>query len=483
MKKQLIGAFMLALAGLTPAHAQTEAADSTTTVQTVDSTLVSTISELRAAINKSILEDSLIVNKYNTLIEQLAASSRKTSVSADDDSDGNPLFFRLVTPLTLYSSPIRNALQLTTDSTTTADDDDLAPRLQLPWEKDLALMDELDKLLLVTYLKDPTKVSQTEERLMENSSVSGETMKKSTDNAVLNVATGGTIEQITAAGPTDMVVKRPNFWTTKGSMSNQWTENYFTSNWYQGGTSQVNIMSTLILDANYDDKQKLSWTNRLEGKVGFYMNNFYKSVEEGRSKVQSNTDLLRFTSTLNLKAIKSWNYSAQFQGYTQMMNVYNGDEDKVKSCFMSPSYASFSVGMNWSKAIKKGSMSAFIGPITYNCRYVMDKGVLENFGGSYIPGGKDQHPNGYYHDYGSKVEVNFNYPITKSISYRTRAFYYTTYHYVQAEWENTFNFQVSKYLSSQLFFHTRFDDSRQPDEKLKYFMFKEYLTLGFNYSW
>lgn len=487
MKKAFFGAFLFALCGLTPATAQVAEqtdsipADSVLVNLPADSALMCTINELRAAINEHILGDSAIVSKYNSLIEQMISKYNAPNKKADDDDD-NPMFFRLVPPLTLYNSPVSSALRLDSDSASQKDAADLAPSLQLPWEKDFELMDELDRLLLVTYLQDPTKVKQTEDRLMENTSVSGETMKQATDKVALKVSTDATLEPVKAAGPSDMVVSKPNFWTTKGSMSNQWAENYFTSNWYQGGTSNLNIMSTLILDANYDDKQKVSWTNRLEAKVGFYMNDFYKSPEEGRSKIQSNTDLLRFTSGLNLKAIKSWNYSVQLQCYSQMMNMYNSDaEQTLKSCFLSPSYGSLSIGMNWAKNIKKGNMAVFIGPLTYNCRYVMDDYVLEH--GGYIPGGIAEHPNGFYNDFGSKVEVNFNYPITKNISYRTRAFYYSTYHYVQAEWENTFNFQVSKYLSSQLFFHTRFDDSRTPDEKLKYLMFKEYLTLGFNYTW
>ena len=176
-----------------------------------------------------------------------------------------------------------------------------------------------------------------------------------------------------------MVVKKPNFWKTGGSLSNQWAENYFSTNWYQGGTSNLTILSLLTLDANYNDKQKVTWNNRLEAKVGFYMNNFYKSEEEGRTKIQSNTDLLRFTSTLKLKAIRNWNYSAQLLAYTQMMNMYNGDET-LKSTFLSPSYGQFSLGMDWAKTFKKGSLAINIGAITYNFRYVMNDSVLQKSG-------------------------------------------------------------------------------------------------------
>lgn len=482
MKK--ISITLLALLFILPLSAAALNADdlSTPMEEEPDSALVAAMAELREALGRTVAADTAVVNRYNQLLDILIQRRNEPmDDNVDLDDDGNPLFFRLIPPITLYSSPMRNALSLTPDSTANdSTDAELAPSLLLPWKKDLELMDELDKLLLVTYMDNPSQVRQTEEQLMQNSSVSGEIVKKSSDNAVLNIGTTGTLEPVAATGPKDMVVNRPNFWSTRGSMSHQWTENYYTANWYQGGTASVNIMSLLNLEANYNDQQKVSWNNLLEAKVGFYMNNFYKSIEEGRSKIQSNTDLLRFTSTLNLKAIKSWNYSIKLLAYTQMMNVYNGDET-VKSCFLSPAYGNLSIGMNWAKNFKKGNMSIFIGPLTYNCRYVNDPYVLAH--GGYIPGGAEEHPHGYYNDLGSQVQITYNVPITKTISYNTRAYYYTTFHYVQCEWENTFNFQVSKYLSAKLFLHPRYDDSRAKDEKLGHLMFKEYITMGFNYSW
>lgn len=494
MKKQILLSLAFIFAGMFPAVASAASVDDDTVPGSLstDSALIEAIASLRAEVGTKITQDSFLVKKYNMIVSRLIETNRlPLPDSIPDVDDINPILFRLIAPPTLYTSPMKRALTLAGDSTAT--EESLPASIQLPGEKDLELMDELDHLLLLSYLKNPEKVKQTEARLMENASVSGETMKQSADNAALNVpATDASLAPVTAAANSDMVVKRPNFWKTGGSLSNQWAENYFSTNWYQGGTSNLTILSLLNLDANYNDKQKVTWNNRLEAKVGFYMNNFYKSEEEGRTKIQSNTDLLRFTSTLKLKAIRNWNYSAQLLAYTQMMNMYNGDET-LKSTFLSPSYGQFSLGMDWAKNFKKGSLAINIGAITYNFRYVMNDSVLQKSG--YIPKEqrkKETEPtfHHFYRDYGTKVTVDFNYPITKNISYKTRFFYYTPFnagnsghHYVQTEWENTFNFQFSKYLSATLFFHARFDDSRKPDEKLKYFMFKEYLTLGFNYSW
>ena len=439
---------------------------------------------LRAEVNRVLAADSAVNEKYKQLIDDLVARYHSDEEVTTAD---NPLYVRLLPPLTLYRTPLSTALKSDGDSISDAAETSAA----LPWDKDLALMDALDKVLLTTYIEDPTRVKRTEEQLMGTKGVNNEVISKATEQSKINVAVSGAIEPITAAAPSsEMVVTKPNFWTTKGSMSNQWSESYLSENWYQGGVSNLNILSLITFDANYNDKQKVSWSNRLEAKVGFYMNNFYKSTEDGRSQIQSNTDLLRFTSTLNLKAIKNWNYSVQLQGYSQMMNQYKtSDEEQVlKSCFLSPTYALLSVGMNYSHTFKnkKGNVSVFIGPITYNARYVNNDYVMNNSG--YIP--KEQHKgeeeamfHHYYDDFGSKLEVNLSYTLAKNLSYSGRFFYYTTLSYVQTEWESTFTLKANKYLSTKLYLHPRFDDSRTKNEKWGYAMFKELLSVGFDYTW
>ena len=62
--------------------------------------------------------------------------------------------------------------------------------------------------------------------------------------------------------------------------------------------------------------------------------------------------------------------------------------------------------------------------------------------------------------------------------------YFTTYDKVIANWENTFNFQLNRYLSTKFFLHTRFDDGVTLTEDNKsYFQFKEMLTFGLAYTW
>ena len=439
----------------------------------VDSTLVQDIINLREAVNKRLRSDTAVVNKYTRILKQLTDKYKTDteSINGDEDPD-NPAIFRLVAPLTLYKSPLKQSLKIEAEGDEEAAKEKLEDKLSLPWEKDLELYDELDKLLMIAYLEHPSKVKQTEEALLGNVGLNSETLKQSTETAKLDVAKAGEVIAANVVTNPEMVVKKPNFWSTKGVVDSKMTESYLSPNWYQGGKSNVNILSSLTFDANYNDKKKDSFDNRLEAKVGFYKNT--------GADIQSNTDLLRVTSKLSLKAIKAWNYTAQFQAYTQMMQNFDGN-NKLKSRFLAPGYGSLSLGMDWKKKLKKGDISVFIGPLTYNCRYVSVADLRKNFIPNFQEGGGP-----YYNDFGTKVETNFSWQLSKNISYRTRVFFYTPYKYVQGDWENTFNFQVGKYLSTTLFIHPRLDTSvKYKDEwgKWNTVQMKEYLMFGFNYSW
>ncbi len=424
---------------------------------------------LNAHLVKEVFSDTAVVNKYNRLLEDMVAqyAAEVENIGASGNEDVNPLFFRLFAPLTLYKSPISQAMSV--DNFPAMSLEDSLRLSAMASGKDLRLLNELDRVLLSAYLASPSLVGLTEEALMSSQNFSEENMKKINENVKLDVVTSAAVPAIDVQPQvvTDMVVQKPNFWVTKGSFSTQLTESFFSPNWYQGGINNLNVLSMLTLEANYNNKRKVQWDNKLDARLGFYQN-------QGED-IQSNQDLLRLTSKLNLKAIRNWNYAIEAQGNTQMLN-HRDDNGSFQSRFLSPADFSFTVGMDFKKSFNRGSVSIFPGPLSYKLNYVLDGDLAANYG---IEAGKHAR-----HDLGSKIEVNFDYQITKDISYKTRFYYFTgRYEYVQMDWENTINFQVSKYISTKLFFHTRFDDLAPRNDNWKYFQFKQYLMLGLNYTW
>ena len=430
--------------------------------------MISARSMLNTQLVKEVFSDTAIVNKYNRLLDKMVNEydAAVAAITGEDSIHFNSYFFRLFAPLTLYKSPVSNAMKV--GAVSAIDEADSIRLSSMSSGRDLRLLNELDRVLLNTYLASPTRVLMMEDSLRANKSVSEEAIKSTAGNVKLDVPVNITLSQTggeKATIATNMEVLKPNFWKTLGNFSTQMTESFFSPNWYQGGTNNINVLSTMRLEANYNNKKKVQWDNKLEARIGFYQNT--------GAEIQSNQDMLRMTSKLNLKAIRNWNYTIEAQGETQMMQHFNGD-NTLKSRFMTPFNGSLTVGMDFKKNFKNGSISIFPGPLSYKMSYVAIKDLAPKYG---IEKGSIRN------DIGSKLQVDFNYKITKNISYRTRFYYYTPYDYVQMDWENTFNFQVSKYISTTLFFHTRFDDHVARNDQWGFLQFKEYLTFGLNYSW
>ena len=87
-------------------------------------------------------------------------------------------------------------------------------------------------------------------------------------------------------------------------------------------------------------------------------------------------------------------------------------------------------------------------------------------------------------EFGSNAEVTFSWKIAYNIHYYTRLFSFTDYEYIQADWEHTLSFDITRFLSTQIYCHMRYDSNTPPcdDSNWKKFQLKEIFSLGFNYK-
>ncbi len=268
-----------------------------------------------------------------------------------------------------------------------------------------------------------------------------------------------------------VILRRPNFWYTSGNGSLQFSQNYISSNWYKGGESTNSALVNLQLNANYNDKQKLQFDNRLEVNIGF---NTVPSDTIRQYKV--NTDLLRISSKLGVKATSRWYYTISGEFNTQFFHNYNANTTQPVSAFLSPANLIFSIGMDYKVDKKNLNLSVFISPGAYNMRYVGNKNVDETQFGL-------KEGDFFLHDIGSKFQTTMKWTVIPSVIWESRLYYFTNYKKVEAEWENTFNFVLNRYLSTKLFVHGRFDDGVTRPDGTSYFQLKELLSFGVNYAW
>ena len=391
-----------------------------------------------------------------------------------EDLSDNPLFFKLFMPVVLYGSSIAEAVNPEEPKTSVAADD-LLPLEPLEDDRDMVLARMIDEALMKIYLEHPELVKMTEEELM---GVPG--IIPISDE----MARGIHLEEIAPAGksPTkddalEPVVAKMRYWKTFGNFQGKYTQSHYSENWYKGGESNHSLLGQINLEANFA-KNHTTFDNKLEMKLGYYTTEL-----DGETKFRTNEDLLRFTSKFGLKAWESWYYSAQFQGYTQFMDVYDTKvPTKLKSKFFAPAYGNVSLGMDYKPKFKNKNitLSLMLSPLSYNCRYVSVDSIATNFG---IDAGKK-----YKYTIGSRLEGNIKWKFLTDFTWTGKAQFYTSYESTEVNLENTLDYKLNKYFSLQFFCHWRFDDSvkRKKDKQgnlMGYGQFKEFLTLNFNYAW
>ncbi len=408
---------------------------------------------VQPVVEEQVVDTPLVVKNYidslEVLHQQLDSIQRVNDALRTEVSDGR--YFRLFAPTTFYHSGANKSLSL---SPNTGDE----------------VTDAVDAAMMSLYMRRPDLVKNNESRLREVGSLRDDVNQELTQQVDLTEKAAPVPDEPEAV-PIGLVVVKPNFWKFKGDGYLQFLQNFVSGNWYKGGESNYSAIGAVTLDLNYNDKDRITFDNKLEMKLGFQT-----SRTDTVHTFKTNNDLIRLTSKLGLQAHKRWYYTLQLLAYTQFARGYKSNDDFVYSDFMSPFKLNVGIGMEYKvEALNKrltGSLNFL--PLSFNFMYV-DRSALTSRNG--IKG--DHHT---MEDFGSQFTANLQWKIAEQISYKTRFYANTSYHRALVEWENQFELKVSKYISANMFLYPRFDDSNVRDDKLGYFQFQEYCSLGLSYQ-
>lgn len=403
--------------------------------------------------------DTAVVSAYR---DSLAAyRQRLDSLSQVNDSlqlntQKDARFFRLFAPLTFYNSVAGSSLLLRNSANGSQSDD---------------VNMAIDKILLNTYINRPDLVRNTERNISKAGKLH-EDIKAPIKHKVELTERVAPMPDAKPDAPLDIVVKKPNFWTFAGDYYLQFLQNYVSDNWYKGGESNYSMVGSAVFQANYNNKQKVKFENKLEMKLGLQT-----SKSDSLHNLKTSEDLLRYTGKLGLQATKRWYYTLQLIAYTQFMRGYKSNDAMVYSDLLSPLNVNLSIGMSYTVDACNGRLkgSVQLSPLAYNFRYVGRKALATRYG-------LDE---GHHtmDDFGSECTVDLTWAFTDMIKWKTRLYGYSTYKRTELEWENTISFYFNKYISSNLFIYPRFDDGTSArNDHYGYWQFKEYASLGFAYS-
>jgi hypothetical protein len=384
----------------------------------------------------------------------IAAVSSMGLSAAEPQLKNTGLYYRLFAPLTFYHNVASSQFNIISN-----DSDEVSQAI--------------DQALMHVYLKRPELVKITESEQEEAGSLRQDIIETPVMQEVEMVEQAAPMPETPEAAPVEVVIEKPNFWKYKGDANLQFMQNYVSDNWYKGGESNQAAVGSVTLEANYDNKSKWKWDNKLEMKLGFQT-----SPSDTVHKFKTNEDLIRYTGKVGLQAANRWYYTLQMLAYTQFYHGLKSNNTKVFSDFMSPFNLSVGLGMDYKVQALANKLTGTINmsPLAVNYRYVDRADLAASFG---VKTPDHSHS---LTDFGSQITASLTWQVNDVLSWKTRIYGFSSYHRSEVEWENTFTLRVSKYISANLFLFPRFDDANNRDENLGYWQFKEYSSLGFSYN-
>lgn len=232
------------------------------------------------------------------------------------------------------------------------------------------------------------------------------------------------------------------------------------SNWAAGGENAWTGKAFANFALIYHKKR---FEQKLVGAFAFGISRF------GDKRIEKQDDKIDLTYSLSLDSKTQWNISAVATFNTQFANGYKYPNDStIISTFFAPAYLTVSAG--YSYKTKDEHLQVFMSPLAGKVTFVMnqelaDKGAFGVKKGYYnqdsiwIPG-ENIAP-----AIGINIIINYKQPISKSINYTTML--NTFYNYLErrdddrlrldVNWENTIHFTITKFLSTILFVHLKYD--------------------------
>lgn len=288
-----------------------------------------------------------------------------------------------------------------------------------------------------------------------------------------------TLEEFTITEPVEIPPApeiQPKKWLFNFNGSLQFSQAYVSENWYQGGNNNLNVLGNFILNfkLNQNVYPKLLFDNTVQYKI-----NLSSAPQDSLRNYSISEDLFQLNSKFGVKATKKWFYTATLQFKTQFFQNYTVNTNDLKAAFLTPGEMTVGFGMSYNTKNKKETIffDASISPISYNMKICLQNDRVDYTSMGFEEGKKIKS------QIGSTVEGKLVWKMHTNITFNSRLFVFTDYGYLQGDWENTFNFSITRYLSTQLYVHLRYDSSTEVvSSKWGHWQLKEILSFGFNYK-
>jgi len=254
-------------------------------------------------------------------------------------------------------------------------------------------------------------------------------------------------------------------WRKEATLMLQITQNYVTSNWYQGGSSSFAGLGIAKGQINYLG-ERFTWENTGEWRMGGST-----ISADSLHKVNTTDDLLRLYTKGNFRIVPKLFASLSAEIETRLLPTYKSNSNELKSGPFAPFRFNAAFGIDY-KPIKGLSIS--VSPVSYKVIHIADTARVKvtEYG---LEAGQQT-----LHNIGSSVRVEFIWKPVREVSIETRFYTYTNYRQVEVDLEVNCDFIINRFMSARLMIHPRYDSSviMEGDEHAK-IQFRELLSVGF----
>ena len=232
------------------------------------------------------------------------------------------------------------------------------------------------------------------------------------------------------------------------------------SNWAAGGESSWAGRAFTNFNLIYHIR---TFEQKLTGNFAFGIARF------ADRRIEKQDDKIDLTYSLTFDSKTQWNLSMVATFNTQFANGYKyPNNSTLISGFFAPAYLTVSAGYSYKS--KDERFQIFMSPMAGKVTFVMNQELADKGSFGVKKGYYDQDSIWIPGEHiapalGINVITNYKQPIGKNITYTTllNVFYNYAEHRdddrlrLDVNWENNFNFSITKYLSTILFVHLKYD--------------------------
>lgn len=254
-------------------------------------------------------------------------------------------------------------------------------------------------------------------------------------------------------------------WRREATLMLQVTQNYVTSNWYQGGSSSFAGLGIAKGQISYIS-ERFTWENFGEWRMGG------STVSaDSLHKVNTTDDLFRIYTKANLRIVPKLFTSISAEIETRLLPTYKSNSMELKSAPFSPFRFNAAFGIDY-KPVKNLSIS--VSPVSYKMIHIADTARVLPTDYGLEAGQRTQH------NIGSSVRIEYTWKPVREVALESKIYFYTNYHDVELDLEVNCDFFITRFMSARLILHPRYDTSviMQGDTHAK-IQFRELLSIGF----